>query len=302
MLSDPDAAGRVVGSTGRTRSAYRDAMSTTGPNVEPMRHALTLPPFGSLADPARLVDHAMAAEAAGWDALFLWDHVLRRPGEPQEIADPWVAMAAVASATSRIRIGPMVTPITRRRPIKLAREATTLDHLSRGRLTLGLGLGVDTTRELSAFGEITDARLRGERLDEGVALLCALWSGERVDFHGEHFVADSVLALPRPFQQPRIPLWFAARGGARQPVRRASRYDGLYPIEVDGDQLAEMIELVHSERGSLDGFDVMVRPSPNLPYGTLSDRGVTWAVIGPDPGKDAWAMASTSPADVFASF
>ena len=108
-----------------------------------MKHALFLPPFGALADPGRLVQHAVAAEGAGWDAIFLWDHVLRRPEEPQEIADPWVAMAAIAAATTRIRIGPMVTPITRRRPIKLARETTTLDHLSSGRLTLGLGLGVD---------------------------------------------------------------------------------------------------------------------------------------------------------------
>jgi alkanesulfonate monooxygenase SsuD/methylene tetrahydromethanopterin reductase-like flavin-dependent oxidoreductase (luciferase family) len=265
-----------------------------------MKHALTLPPFGLLADPIRLVEHAVAAEEGGWDAVFLWDHVLRRPGEPQEIADPWVAMAAIAAATSRIRIGPMVTPITRRRPIKLAREATTLDHLSRGRLTLGLGLGVDTSRELSGFGEITDARLRGERLDEGVELLCALWSGERVDFHGEHFLADSVVALPRPFQQPRIPLWFAARGGARKPVRRASRFDGLFPIEVDRDELAEMLDVVQTERGGLDDFDVMVRPGPDLRYATLHDSGVTWAVNGPGPDEDAWAFASTSPIDTFA--
>ena len=265
-----------------------------------MKHALTLPPFGELADPLRLVEHAIAAEAAGWDAVFLWDHILRRPGEPQEIADPWVALAAVAAATTHLRIGPMVTPITRRRPIKLARESTTLDHLSGGRLTLGLGLGVDTSRELSGFDEITDARQRGRRLDEGTELLCALWSGERVDFHGEHFVADGVVALPRPLQQPRIPLWFAARGNARKPVRRAARYDGLYPIEVDSHELTEMFDIVREERGSLDGFDVMVRPSTHIPYDTLGERGVTWAVIGPDPGAgDTFAMASTSPADVF---
>ena len=98
-----------------------------------VRHALTIPPYGDLADPRRLVEVAVAAEAAGWDGVFMWDHVLRRPGDPQETADPWVAMAAMAMATERIRIGPMVTPITRRRPIKLARECTTLDHLSEGR-------------------------------------------------------------------------------------------------------------------------------------------------------------------------
>jgi alkanesulfonate monooxygenase SsuD/methylene tetrahydromethanopterin reductase-like flavin-dependent oxidoreductase (luciferase family) len=266
-----------------------------------MKHALFLPPFGPLADPVRLVEHAVAAEEAGWDAVFLWDHVLRRPDEPQEIADPWVAMAAIAIATSRIRIGPMVTPLTRRRPIKLAREATTLDHLSGGRLTLGLGLGVDTSRELSGFGEITDARVRGQRLDEGVELLCSLWSGEEVNFHGEHFVADGVVALPRPVQQPRIPLWFAARGEARRPVRRAARYDGLYPIEVDSESLSEMLDVVRAERGNLEGFDVMINPSEKIPYGTLADQGVTWAVTGPAPGaEDTLKTASTPPGDAFA--
>lgn len=260
-----------------------------------------LPPFGELANAALLVDHAVAAEAAGWDAIFLWDHVLRREGEPQEIADPWVAMAAVAVATTRIRVGPMVTPITRRRPIKLAREATTLDHLSHGRLTLGLGLGVDTSRELSGFGEITDPKVRGRRLDEGTELLCALWSGERVDFHGEHFVADGIVALPRPVQAPRIPLWFAARGDARKPVRRAARYEGLFPIEVDEQGLVSMLNVVRAERGDLDGFDVMVAPSSKVRYDTFAEHSVTWAVASPPPGApDTLTIASTPPAKYFA--
>lgn len=266
-----------------------------------MKHALTLPPFGELADPIRLVEHAVAAEEAGWDAVFVWDHVLRRDGDPQETADPWVAMAAIAVATNRIRIGPMVTPITRRRPIKLARESTTLDHLSKGRLTLGLGLGVDTTRELSGFGEIVDAKIRGQRLDEGAELLCALWSGEKVDFHGEHFIADGVVTLPTPYQEPRIPMWFAARGGAGKPVRRAARFDGLYPIEVDEAALVTMLDIVRAERGNLDGFDVMVSPSPDLPYDTLAGHGVTWVVAGPKPGDpESFTMASTPPAELFA--
>lgn len=265
-----------------------------------MRHAVTVPPYGEFADPAALVEVAVAAERTGWDAVFLWDHVLRRPEDPQETADPWIAMAAIAVATERIRIGPMVTPITRRRPIKLARECTTLDHLSGGRLTLGLGLGVDTTRELSAFGEIVDARVRGERLDEGAELLCALWSGEEVDFHGEHFVADHVTALPRPVQQPRIPLWFAARGGALKPVRRAARYDGLFPIEVDEAQLASMLDTVRAERGSLDGFDVMCRPTDELPYARLAQLGATWAIAGLPPGDPGiHDLAATPPLDYF---
>lgn len=265
-----------------------------------MRHALTIPPYGDLADPGALVEVAVAAERAGWDAVFLWDHVLRRPGDPQETADPWVAMAAIAIATDRIRLGPMVTPITRRRPIKLARETTTLDHLSGGRLTLGLGLGVDTTRELSAFGEVVDARVRGERLDEGAELLCRMWSGGEVDFHGAHFMADRVTVLPRPLQQPRIPMWFASRGDARKPVRRAARYDGLYPIELDRQDLAAMLAIVDEERGSRVGFDIVVRPTEQLPYTDLEELGATWAITGPLPGDpDALELASAAPADVF---
>ncbi len=266
----------------------------------PVKHALTIPPYGELADPAALVELSVAAERAGWDAVFLWDHVLRRAEDPQETADPWVAMAAMAVATERVRLGPMVTPITRRRPIKLARECTTLDHLSGGRLTLGLGLGVDTTRELSAFGEVVDARERGARLDEGAELLCRMWSGEEVDFQGAHFVADHVTVLPQPAQQPRIPMWFAARGSARRPVRRAARYDGLYPIEVTEAELRAMLGLVVEERGSLDGFDVMVRPTDDLPYPLLEDLGATWAITGPAPGDpEAFELARTAPAQVF---
>lgn len=252
-----------------------------------MRHALCLPPSGELADPRALADLAAAAETSGWDGVFVWDHVLRPQPEPQSIADPWIALAVMAVATERVRLGPMVTPITRRRPIKLARETITLDHLSRGRLTLGLGLGVDTSGELSKFGEVVDPQLRGARLDEGVDLLCALWSGEPVAHRGQHFVADDVTVRPRPVQRPRIPLWFAARGDARKPVRRAAKYDGLYPVDVDATQLAAMVDLVRVERGSLDGFDIVARPGDGLPYSTLADLGATWAITDLAPGVTA---------------
>ena len=265
-----------------------------------MKHALLLPPVGRLADPAALMEVAAAAETAGWDGVFVWDHVLRPAHEPQEIADPWIALSAIALATQRVRIGPMVTPLTRRRPIKLARETVTLDLLSNGRLTLGLGLGVDTSRELSGFGEVVDARERGDRLDEGAELLSALWSGERVDFRGEHFIADGVTVLPRPMQQPRIPMWFAARGRARRPVRRAARYDGIVPIEVDESGLAEMLDVVRDHRGSLDGFDIAVRPSGRTQYESFGELGATWAFVETGAGDlDVLAVASSPPATLF---
>ena len=243
-----------------------------------MQHALYLAPFGELADPRVVAELAIVAEEAGWDGFFLWDHVLRPPDDPAEIADVWVTLAAVATATRRMRLGPLVTPIVRRRPQKLAREVVTLDRLSSGRLVLGLGLGVDSGGELSRFGEVVDARTRGDVLDEGAGLLAALLSGERVDHHGDHFTVDGVTMLPTAEQSPRVPMWFAARGDARRPVRRAARYDGLFPIEVDADGLARMLDIVVAERGDLDGFDVAVRDDEITDLAAAEALGATWSV------------------------
>ena len=257
----------------------------------PLRHALYLPPFEELADPHVMIDLARAAEDHGWDGLFLWDHVLRPPDESSAIADVWVQLAAVAAVTTTIRLGPMVTPIVRRRPQKLVREAVTLDHLSRGRLTLGLGLGVDTSGELSRFGEVVDPRRRGDILDEGADLLVRLWSGEAVTHRGDAFLADGVTFLPRPVQSPSIPIWMAARGDAVRPVRRAARYDGLFPIEVDADGLARMVEVVVAERGSLDGFDIAVLAHPGVDLPAMEARGATWAMWSFLPGEPAAEVA-----------
>ncbi len=249
-----------------------------------MHHALSLPPFGHLSDISALCDLAQRAESAGWDGFFLWDHILRPSADPAEIADTWIAMTAIAAVTTRVAIGPMVTPITRRRPQKLAREVASLDRFSAGRMILGLGLGVDSGGELTRLGEIVDPRTRAERLDEGVALMCALWSGDRVEHDGTHFTADGVVFRPTPVQTPRVPLWFAARGGARRPVRRAARYDGLFPIEVDRDGLRAMTDVVVAERGSLDGFDIAVQrhlvddPRDEAGIEELERLGATWMI------------------------
>lgn len=242
-----------------------------------VKYALSVPPFGHLADPGALVELAVAAEEAGLDGFFLWDHVHRPPSDPPEILDPWVVMGALAQATERIRLGPMVTPLTRRRPIKLAREVVTLDRLSGGRMVLGLGLGVDSGGELSRFGEVVDPRERGARLDEGVELLTRFRSGEVVNHHGSAYRVDGVAVAPRPVQLPHPPLWFAARGGSGlRPVRRSARFQGLIPIEVDGDRLSRMLEAVVEERGSLDGFDTMVSAADVVPD-EAGLRGATWS-------------------------
>lgn len=263
-----------------------------------MRHALFLAPFEELSDPHALVEVAQAAEEAGWDALFLWDHVLRDPAEASRVADAWTMLAAVASATERLRLGPMVTPPSRRRMATLIRQATTVDHLSRGRLTVGVGLGVDSYGELTRFGEVVDPRTRGEILDEAVDVLAAAWRGEHVVHRGRHLIVDGVTFAPRPVQQPSIPLWAAARGRALAPVRRAARLDGMFLIEAGVDDLRRALDQVVAVRGGLDGFDVAV-PSSVLDDPALLDvPGVTWAIHSHAPAVPqavALARATAGP-------
>lgn len=242
-----------------------------------MQHAIVVAPFEELSDPRAVVELGVAAEASGWDAVFVWDHVMRDEEETELIGSATVTMAALAARTERIRIGAMVTPITRRRPQVFARETIALDRLSNGRLVVGLGLGVDRGGELSRFGDIVDPIVRGRRLDEGARLLKALWSGETVDFHGEHFTADGVRFRPGPIQRPHPPLWFAARGDADRPVRRAALLgDGIDVIEMTPARVRRVAELVAELRGSLDGFDIACPVAPGADGDEWADTPVTW--------------------------
>src|SRR4051794_688491 len=190
-----------------------------------MRHALYAPPFGTFGDAALLVELARSAEDSGWDGFFLWDHLLYEADVP--FVDAWIALTAMATATERIRLGPLITPLARRRPWKVAREAVTLDHLSHGRLVLGVGLGIDFWREFSAFGEpAEDDVARAAMVDDGIAIIRGLLSGEEVTYLGDRHKVEKVRFLPRPVQQPSIPIWSAATFPLRLgPTKRAARCD-----------------------------------------------------------------------------
>ena len=228
-----------------------------------MNYSVSIHNFGDFADVRRLVELAKEAEDCGWDGFFLWDHI-HWNGPP--MLDPWVALAAIASATSRIRIGTMVTPLARRRPWKLARETVTLDHLSGGRLILGVGLGLPPEEEFARLGEDADARVRGQKLDEGLEVLTGLWSGEPFSYQGKHYQLDNVRFLPRPVQQPRIPIWVAGLWPNRRPFRRAARLDGAVPVKVGPsadmpglltpEELAEPLAYIRKHRESDVPFDV----------------------------------------------
>ena len=248
------------------------------------RTALFLPIFDELSDPGLVADLAVEAELAGWDGLFVWDHMLYRP-PVTDVADPWVTLAAVARSTERLRIGPMVTPVARRRPHKLARETVTLDRLSGGRLVFGAGLGGDPGRELSGLGEETDARARARLLDEGLDLLLRLWSGEQVDHGGPAYTADGVTFGPPPVQQPRIPVWLGARYGFEAPLRRAARYDGLFPIGLESPaDLTAMLAVVAAHRPPGAGpFDVAVQGTIDEAPGPWVAAGANWWLVRFDP-------------------
>ena len=226
------------------------------------KHGLFLAPFDELVEPRLLAELAQRAEARGWDGVFLWDHVNYR-SPTRAVADPWVCMSAMASVTSRIRLGPLVTPLSRRRVQKLARETVTLDRLSAGRLVLGVGLGSDNNGELEPFGEVVDPRERAVLLDERLARLTALWDGE---------------FEPPPVQQPRIPIWVASRWPKRRPLRRAARWDGLFPIELPGPEaLAELAAEVRELREDRDApFELIAEVDPGTDPGPWEAAGATW--------------------------
>ena len=197
-----------------------------------MRYAVGIPNVGDYGDPRLLVELARDAEAAGWDAVLLWDHVAyRRRGWP--VADPTVTLTAIAAATRRVRIGMLAAAVPRRRPWKLARETATLDVLSGGRLIFGAGLGSQADEEYAAFGEDGDARARADLLDEGLEVLTGLWGGELFSHQGRRYHVDETVFLPRPVQLPRIPVWIAGRWPNRPPFRRAARWDGVFPTHAE---------------------------------------------------------------------
>lgn len=202
-----------------------------------MRFGLSLPNVGIYADARALADLARVAEAASWDGVFLWDSLHGDPAHRIPIVDPWIALTAIALATECIQLGPMVTPVARRRPWVLARQAATLDHLSGGRLVLGVGLGDPAAGEYGAFGEPTDARTRAAMLDEGLAVLVGLWSGEPFSFAGAHYSVREATFRPPPLQWPRIPIWVGGWWPRQGPMRRAARWDGAFPGKLAGGEV-----------------------------------------------------------------
>ena len=216
---------------------------------------------------------------------FVWDHLRWR--EPViDVADPWITLTAIAMSTHVIRLGPMVTPLARRRPAKVAKETATLDRLAGGRLTLGVGLGSDRFgAEFSLTGEELDERRRARMLDEALEILTAAWSGEPVVHRGEFYAIRGMRFRPRPVQRPGVPVWVAASYGKSRPLQRAARYDGIFPINLQHpDQLAELTAQVRDLRREAGKdptapFDVVAALPPDVDPAPYAAAGATWWLV-----------------------
>ena len=251
-----------------------------------MKFGIYIPNFGPYGDARVLADLARDAENAGWDGFFIWDHVA---GWRLPMVDPWVALTAIAVSTHRIRIGTTVTPLPRRRPWKLARESVSLDHLSGGRLTLGVGIGGGKA-EWAHLGEQPDLKKRGMMLDEALSVLVGLWSGEPFSYTGQYYHIKNAQFLPKPLQQPHIPIWVGGNWPYKAPFRRAAKWDGAFPLfsvwenEEELAQLDEMVRYSKIYRKLEQPLDIVIMGVTHDPESKeeiklveqRADLGATW--------------------------
>jgi len=269
-----------------------------------MKFGINLPNGGPWGDVRSLSELAQIAEDSGWDGVFLEDYIVWQGQQDVPTYDPWIALAGMAMHTKRIRLGTCVTPLARRRPWKLARETVSLDHLSNGRLILGIGLG-DTGESVGAdvsfthFGEVMNARERARMLDEALDVLAGLWSGEPFQYDGQYYQVEEVTFLPRPFQRPRIPIWIGGGYPLKGPMQRATRWDGACPYKhrthfLMPEDIRTLREFIQKHRDDMDGYDIAVGGSPRRPdweeereyIRSLAEAGATWWMeyIPPDSG------------------
>lgn len=278
--SPPDQlGGRRDGDLPRRRGICSGADAWYGPAV---RWGLSISLSGELADPGLLADVALAAEQAGWDGVFVWDHLWNQTLVP--FADPFVTLAAIAMATERAVIGTMVTALPRRRPQLVAQATTSVDRLSSGRMVLGLGLGVDSYGEYSVFDEpATDDRARAAALDAGIGLLGQMLAGEPVAGAGGR------VTTPASVQQPRVPIWIAGRAGLGAGPRRVRRHgvEGLALVGAESWAPQHVTTALGAGDLAAGEIDVALVGGSHPDPESLGTAGATWCFPEILPGATA---------------
>jgi len=250
-----------------------------------MQYGVTFPNV----DARTLAELAHEAEEAGWDGVFVWDISWG--------IDAWVSLAAVAMRTERVRFGTMLTPLSRRRPWKVASEVVTLDHLSNGRVILPVGLGAvgpeDPYNWFAQVGEETDRKIRAKMLDESLDILDGLWSGQPFSYDGEHYHILDVTFTPTPVQSPRVPIWVVGAWPRMKSMRRVLRCDGVIPVKMNEDgsfaemtpaDIVAMKAFIDEQRSQTTLFDIVMEgetPGDDHEKAAsivrpLAEAGVTW--------------------------
>jgi alkanesulfonate monooxygenase SsuD/methylene tetrahydromethanopterin reductase-like flavin-dependent oxidoreductase (luciferase family) len=275
-----------------------------------MKYGLVLPLSGIDGDVQRLIDYAHIAEEEGWEGVFLEDYITYWGPPDTPTYDPWLTLAAMALRTRKVRLGITVTPLSRRRPWKLARESITLDHISNGRLILGFGLGDEQDKSFTSFGEVKDPKQRATMLDEGLDILAGLMSGKPCNYQGNHYRVDEVTFLPVPVQTPRIPIWIGGFWPHKAPAKRAARWDGFCPAKVPDEtgngyikpaDIRDIKAFMAEHRSPVTPFDLVVGghstgddlAKARSHVETFVDVGATWWIefVLPGPGEADQALA-----------
>lgn len=255
-----------------------------------LRYGLYVSNFGKAADAHTFAEMAYEAERSGWDGFFLWDHLIQRDHRIP-ICDSFIALAAIAMNTKRIRIGTTVTPLPKLKPWVVARQTATLDNLSNGRMILGVGIGEEESTDYERFGEVADEKILAEKLDESLEIITGLWKGKPFSYEGKHFrIAKKTAFLPPSKQKPRIPIWVGGFWPRKRPFRRAAKWDGVlplhlgHPIRPEPRHLHDILAYIKEHRNSTAPFDVAIigwntgkEQSKNLKkIGPYVEEGLTW--------------------------
>jgi alkanesulfonate monooxygenase SsuD/methylene tetrahydromethanopterin reductase-like flavin-dependent oxidoreductase (luciferase family) len=234
--------------------------------------------YGFVIPGGDVLDHleiAQEIEAAGWDGVFVADMVYG--------TDPWVSLAAIAALTKRVRLGTLLTPVSRRRPWKLASETATLDRLSEGRVILAVGLGAIDTG-FDKVGEATDRKVRTQLLDEGLDVITRFWSGKPFSYQGKHYNVEWGTDWSyTPVQSPRIPIWVVGAWPREASVRRAARYDGVLASKIS--ESGAFSEPTPDDIREIKAFVDKQRSEAGMDTGAAFDIVVEGVTPGNDPEK-----------------
>ncbi len=270
-----------------------------------MKFGIDVPIFGPYGDARVLIDLAQEAEKAGWDGFFIWDQITGFGAD--NVVDTQVALTAIAMSTERVRLGVLITPLARRRPAKYAREALSIDHLSNGRLICGVGVG-NSKEEFADLGDGEDAKTRAEMVEEALQVITGLWKEQPFSFEGKHYHIENANFLPKPIQQPRIPIWMGGTWPRTAPMRRAAQWDGVFPLwseqspgkMMPPEEFVKLIAFIKENRQSDLPFDVIHGGHSDAanaaevvrPY---AEAGITWWLESIDP----WSFGGDTAAETW---